>query len=179
MNEKVIVHTIAGQSEKKEEKKNDRDTRRFYSEKNTRTKVREKQNIIVKSFPGAELDCIYHYAIPTVKSNPDRIIMHCGTSNLKMDESPEAIAEKTMEVAKSVKSTTNEVVISSIIPRRDKLADKGSKVNGIVSKISVKKMRQSNLCGKNLLIQRNILERMAYTSIILALTKLQKNFLNF
>ena len=179
MNEKVIVHTIAGQSEKKEEKKNDRDTRRFYSEKNTRTKVREKQNIIVKSFPGAELDCIYHYAIPTVKSNPDRIIMHCGTSNLKMNESPEAIAEKTMEVAKSVKSTTNEVVISSIIPRRDKLADKGSKVNGIVSKISVKKMRQSNLCGKNLLIQRNILERMAYTSIILALTKLQKNFLNF
>ena len=179
MNEKVIVHTIAGQSEKKEEKKNDRDTRRFYSEKNTRTKVREKQNIIVKSFPGAELDCIYHYAIPTVKSNPDRIIMHCGTSNLKMDESPEAIAEKTMEVEKSVKSTTNEVVISSIIPRRDKLADKGSKVNGIVSKISIKKMRQSNSCGKNLLIQRNILERMAYTSIILALTKLQKNFLNF
>ena len=179
MNEKVIVHTIAGQSEKKEEKKNDRDTRRFYSEKNTRTKVREKQNIIVKSFPGAELDCIYHYAIPTVKSNPDRIIMHCGTSNLKMNESPEAIAEKTMEVAKSVKSTTNEVVISSIIPRRDKLADKGSKVNGIVSKISIKKMRQSNSCGKNLLIQRNILERMAYTSIILALTKLQKNFLNF
>ena len=179
MNEKVIVHTIAGQSEKKEEKKNDRDTRRFYSEKNTRTKVREKQNIIVKSFPGAELDCIYHYAIPTVKSNPDRIIMHCGTSNLKMDESPGAIAEKTMEVAKSVKSTTNEVVISSIIPRRDKLADKGSKVNGIVSKISIKKMRQSNSCGKNLLIQRNILERMAYTSIILALTKLQKNFLNF
>ena len=178
MNEKVIVHTIAGQSEKKEEKKNDRDTRRFYSEENTRTKVREKQNIIVKSFPGAELDCIYHYAIPTVKSNPDRIIMHCGTSNLKVDESPEAIAEKTMEVAKSVKSTTNEVVISSIIPRRDKLADKGSKVNGIVSKISVK-MRQSNLCGKNLLIQRNILERMAYPSIILALPKLQKNFLNF
>ena len=172
MNEKVIVHTIAGQSDKKEEKKNDRDTRRFYSEKNTRTKVREKQNIIVKTFPGAELDCIYHYAIPTVKSNPDRIIMHCGTSNLKMDESPEAIAEKTIEVAKSVKSTTNEVVISSIIPRRDKLADKGSKVNGIVSKISVKKMRQSNLCGKNLLIQRNILERMAYTSIILALPKL-------
>ena len=42
MNEKVTVHTIAGQSEKKEEKKNDRDTRRFYSEKNTRTKVREK-----------------------------------------------------------------------------------------------------------------------------------------
>ena len=131
-----------------------------------------KQDVIVKLFPGSKLDCMPHYAIPTVKSNPDCIIIHCGTNNLKMDESPEAITEKTIEVAKTVKSTTNEVVIWSIIPRRDKLADKGSKVNGIVSKISVKKMRQSNLCGKNLLIQRNILERMAYTSIILALPKL-------
>ena len=49
-----------------------------------------------------------------------------------MNESPEAIAEETTELAKSVKSTSNEVVTSSIIPRRDKLADKGSKVNGIV-----------------------------------------------
>ena len=112
-----------------------------------------KQNVIVKSFPGAKLDCIYHYAIPTVKSNPDSIIMHCGTSNLKMDESPEAITEKTIEVAKRVKSTTNEVEISSIIPHRDKLADKGSKVNGIVENFckedeTIKFMRQKSLDSK-------------------------------
>ena len=75
-----------------------------------------KQNVIVKSFPGAKLDCMSHLAIPTVKSNPDRIIIHCGTNNLKMDESREAIAEKTTELAKSVKSTTNEVLISSTSP---------------------------------------------------------------
>ena len=78
------------------------------------TKV--KQNVIVKSVPRAKLDCMSHYAIPTVKSNPDRIIIHCGTNNLKMDESREAIAEKTTELAKSVKSTTNEVLISSTSP---------------------------------------------------------------
>ena len=83
-----------------------------------------KQNVIVKSLPGAKIDCMSHYATPTVKSNPDRIIIHCGTNNLKMDECPEAIAEKTIELTKSVKSTTNEVVISNIIPRSDKLADK-------------------------------------------------------
>ena len=91
-----------------------------------------------------------HYAIPTVKGNPDRIIIHCGTNNLKMDESPEAIAEKTIELAKSVKSTTNEVVISSIIPHRDKLADKGSKVKSIVENFckedeTIKFMRQKSL----------------------------------
>ena len=93
-----------------------------------------------------------HYAIATVKSNPDRIIIHCGTNNLKMDDSPEAIAEKTIELAKSVKSTTNEVVISSIIPRRYKLA-KGSKVNGIVENFckedeTIKFMRQKSLDSK-------------------------------
>ena len=66
-----------------------------------------KQDVIVKLFPWSKLDCMPHYAIPTVKSNPDCIIIHCGTNNLKMDESPEAITEKTIEVAKSVKSTTN------------------------------------------------------------------------
>ena len=112
-----------------------------------------KQDVIVKLFPGSKLDCMPHYAIPTVKSNPDCIIIHCGTNNLKMDESPEAIAEKTIEVAKTVKSTTNEVVIWSIIPRRDKLADKGSKVNGIVENFckedeTIKFMRQKPLDSK-------------------------------
>lgn len=45
------------------------------------------QNVIVRSYLGAKLDCISHYAIPTIKSNPNRIIIQCGTNNLKMDES--------------------------------------------------------------------------------------------
>ena len=94
-----------------------------------------------------------HYAIPTVKSNPDRIIIHYGTNNLKMDESPEPVAEKTIKLAKNVKSTTNEVVISSIIPRKDKIADKGSKVNGILENFckedeTIKFMRQKSLDSK-------------------------------
>ena len=112
-----------------------------------------------------------HYAILTIRSNPNRIIILCGTNNLKMDESPEAIAGKTTEVAESVKSTTNKVIISSSIPGRDKLADKGPRLTTL-SKISVKKMRQPNLCGKNILMQGSILERMADTSIILTLPKL-------
>ena len=73
-----------------------------------------------------------HYAKQTVKSNPNRTIIRCGINNPKMDESLEAISEKTIELAKSVKSTANVVVISSIIPHRRKLDVKGSKVNNIV-----------------------------------------------
>ena len=77
-----------------------------------------KQNVIVKSFPGAKLDCMSHYTIPTFKSNPDCIIIHCGTYNLKINETPETIAEKTIELAKSVKSTANVVVIEHRPPQR-------------------------------------------------------------
>ena len=88
-----------------------------------------------------------------------------------MDESREAIDEKTTELAKSVKSTTNVVLISSIIPHRDKLVDRGSKVNCIVENFrkedeTIKFMRQKSLDSKK------ILERMAYTSIILSLPEL-------
>ena len=97
MNKKVTVKTIAGQPEKKKKRKTtvilgDSIVKRIQVRKLGR---KVEQNVIVKSFPGAKLDCMSHYVIPTVKSNPDRIIIHCGTNNLKMDESPEAIAEKT------------------------------------------------------------------------------------
>ena len=137
-----------------------------------------KQNVIVKSFPGAKLDCMSHYAIQTVKSNPDCIIIHCGTNNFKMDECPEAIAEKTTELAKSVKATTSEVVISSIIPRRDKVADKGSKVNRIVENFckeddTMKFMRQKSLDSK---------KRIGKDGIHLNnfdITQIAKNFIEF
>ena len=84
-----------------------------------------------------------HYAIATVKSNPDRIILHCGTDNLKMEESPEAIAEKIIELAKRVSNFEHH-------PRRDKLANKESKVNSNVENFckedeSIKFKRQKSL----------------------------------
>lgn len=39
------------------------------------------------------------------------------------DKSPEFFAKKIIELVKSATSTANEVIISSIIQRRDKLAD--------------------------------------------------------
>ena len=57
---------------------------------------------------------MFYYAILTVKSNPDHIIIYCGTNNLKTDDYPEVISEKTFELAKSIKSVTNEAVILSI-----------------------------------------------------------------
>ena len=83
-NEKVTVNTTAGQPEEKKK----RETTLIPGEKKI-SKVKRiqgrklgrkvKQNAIVRSFPGAKLDYTSHCAIPTVKSNPDRIIIRCRT----------------------------------------------------------------------------------------------------
>ena len=56
-------------------------------------KRKVKQKFIMRSFLGATLHCMSHYVIPSVNSNSDRIIIRCGTNNLKMDESLDAITE--------------------------------------------------------------------------------------
>ena len=94
--------------------------------------MKGQTNCFVRSLRWAKLHCMSHYAIPTVRSHPDLVIINCTANNPMMDESPETNAEKAIELAKSLKSTTNGVVISNIIVRKDKLADKGSKVNNIV-----------------------------------------------
>ena len=90
-----------------------------------------------------------------------------------MDQSPEAIGEKNVELTKNVQSTTYEVLISSIIPVEINLLTRNQGWTTLL-KNSVKKMRQSNLCGKNLLMQGNILERMKFTSTILAYSNCQR-----
>ena len=84
-----------------------------------------------ETFTEAKLDCMSHYAIPIVKSNPDRIIIYYGTNNRKTVQFPEATDEKNIELEKCIISTTNEVVISSIIPGRNKRADKGLRANNV------------------------------------------------
>ena len=49
-----------------------------------------------------------------------------------MDESLEVVAEKIIELARSVKSTTNKLVILNIITCRYNLPNKGPKANNIV-----------------------------------------------
>ena len=82
--EKVTVNTLAGQPEEKKK----RETTLILGEKKI-SKVKRiqgrklgrkaKQDAIVRSFPGAKLGYMSHFVIPTVKSNPDRIIIHCRT----------------------------------------------------------------------------------------------------
>ena len=95
--------------------------------------------IYIKSFPGATVQCMRDYVKPTLRHNPDLIIVHVGTNDLKSEQTSEEIAVNVLNLVKEIKTTTNEVMISSITTRKDKLNAKGKKVN----------VQLKSLCSKN------------------------------
>ena len=87
------------------------------------------ENIFVKSFPGAKPSCMHDYVKPSLKLKSDLFILHCGTYDLKSEKSPEIIAKEILNLAAKMKQPDNEVMISSITSRRDKLNQKAATVN--------------------------------------------------
>ena len=93
----------------------------------------KKENIIVKSFPGATLNCMIHYVKPSIAKKPERIILHCGTNDLKNVKKPaEEITNNIIDLAKEVKWEEIEIVVSTLTAREDKLKEKASKVNTLL-----------------------------------------------
>ena len=87
---------------------------------------------VVKSFPGATTQDMKDYVKPTIARKPDLIILHTGTNDLKGSQAPTDIADNIINLAKSIKSSDTKVSISSLIPRGDRLCEKGKKVNEIL-----------------------------------------------
>ena len=69
------------------------------------------------------------YIKPSLKYNPDAIIIHIGTNDLRNEKEPTKIADEIIKLALDVKTDENEVSISAILPRIDEPDDKGKKVN--------------------------------------------------
>ncbi len=87
------------------------------------------ENVFVRSFAGANTDAMNSYVCPTIKKAPNRIILHCGTNDLRSKESPWIIAENIIELAKQMESRETEVIVSGIVQRADELNGKALEVN--------------------------------------------------
>ena len=84
---------------------------------------------VVKSFPGATTQDMKDYIKPTISRKPDMVILHTGTNDLKSNQNPSDIANQIVNLAKNIKNSGTEVSISALIPRGDRLSEKGKKVN--------------------------------------------------
>ena len=88
-----------------------------------------KENVQVKAFHGASIEDMKHYIIPTKEEEPNVVILHVGTNNLKNNQTPESLASNIIEVGKSLCTAHNDVIISGICHRNDEKDKKVSEVN--------------------------------------------------
>ena len=98
-----------------------------------KNKLRNNENIYIKSFPGANISDMHDYCRPSKKHSPDVFILHVGTNDLRDIKTPDEIANDIIKLAGDLKSDVNEVIISGIITRSDKLNTKGENVNLLLS----------------------------------------------
>ena len=82
-------------------------------------KLNANCKVFVKTFSGAKTTCMNDYVKPSVRSSPDRFILHVGTNDLSSDKSSEEIARSTIDLATSIKNEKHGVSISNIIIRAD------------------------------------------------------------
>ena len=84
---------------------------------------------VVKLSPGATTQDMKDYIKPTIARNPDMVVLHTGTNDLKSNQYPSDIANEIISSAKNIKISGTEGSISSLIPRGDRLSQKRKKVN--------------------------------------------------
>ncbi len=97
--------------------------------KNIRKNCKNLPKVFVKSFPGATIQQMHHYMIPSLDFKPELVILHCGTNDLRSEKSAETIAKDVIELAKAARCEDNEILISNIITRGDKYKNKAMAVN--------------------------------------------------
>ena len=72
-----------------------------------------------ETFPGATTECMKDYVKPTMKYNPDFVILHTGTNDLKSNKSSEEISNDIIKLALDIKTDQNDIVVSGILARND------------------------------------------------------------
>ena len=93
-----------------------------------------------------------HYVKPSLTHEPGLLFLHKGTNDLRFNSSPHNIATSIMELAPSMNSEENAVVVSSLIKRGDSLNEKASTVNMHLSRMCMES-NIDDLDNSNILLE--------------------------
>ena len=70
------------------------------------------------SFSGAKISFMTDHVEPTLRDiNPDHIILHVDTNDLRTENTASQIAKATIDLATSLKNDDNTVTVSGIVQR--------------------------------------------------------------
>ena len=84
---------------------------------------------MVKHFSGAKTEDINYYIKPTQEKQPVQIIIHFGTNDLRGNKNSDEITNEIVEFENSIKTGENNVVVSSIVSRKDRFNNKAKEIN--------------------------------------------------
>ena len=102
----------------------------FYLTKN----IKHKYLVKKRPFSSAKTSCMQDNAKPTIREiNPEHIILHVGTNDLKSEKTGSQIANSIIELANSLKNETNSIHVSLIDSRNENLNNKVNKVNSCLT----------------------------------------------
>ena len=97
-----------------------------------------KNNVHVKCLPGATTSDIVDYIKPTMRCNPDVVVLHVGTNDFRSSSSSQEIAESIIDIATGMKSEENDITVISLISRGNLFNEKTITVNEHLMKFCVK-----------------------------------------
>ena len=87
----------------------------------------------VWTFSSAKTVDMQDYIKPTKRDfDPSLYILHVGTNDISLEDTPEAISKRIIATAESLKKEHNEVAISNIVARGDDLKEKGKTLSNIL-----------------------------------------------
>ena len=107
----------------------------------------------VRPLSSAKTEDMHDYSKPTKRDfDPNIYILHVSANNLSTNDSPKMIVYKIVETAESLKTEDNNVILSAIVPRGDKLNEKAEEVNNLLEKACYQKqiglIKHSNINTK-------------------------------
>ena len=94
----------------------------------------------VRPFTTAKAIDMFDHLKPTLRDfNPGLFTIHVGTNNLPLNKTSNEIAEEIVNLTKSVKQPSSNIIISDIVTREDGYKTKADEVNKILGEICGKK----------------------------------------
>ena len=81
----------------------------------------QNRKVTIKTFPGARIDDMKHYAVPTLTTKPNTLIVHIGTNDLR-NNTPSNLLSPLEDLGEMIMQYTNKntnLIWSEIITRTD------------------------------------------------------------
>ena len=129
------------------------------------SRTRSAPLVTVKSFPAATTEDMESYCSPTIRAQPDELILHVGTNDLQMNTSCQVIDDIVNLADNISQNCTSEVTISSLLKRLDKtnLDSKVTEINNGTFCVNSRPKEVGSLFRTTTSIERIILTPVAYT----------------